>query len=44
MNSSGVTKITKKEWYSLGGFKNSACYRRDNGRGWQYFIDHSHYK
>lgn len=30
-------RITKKEWYKLGGFSNPALYRKHNGRNWEYF-------
>ena len=30
-------RITKREWYALGGFRNSALYRKHNGRHWTYW-------
>lgn len=30
-------RITKREWYELGGFKNSSLFRRHNGRHWEYY-------
>jgi hypothetical protein len=31
-------RITKREWYALGGFANSKCWRRERRGVWQYFI------
>lgn len=31
-------RITKKEWYARGGFKNPRCWRRQAKNGaWRYF-------
>ncbi len=38
----GVEKITKSRWYALGGFRNSALFRKHNSRCWEYYIDHAH--
>lgn len=40
----GIEKIDKREWYRLGGFRNSALFRRGRGGSWGYFIDHTHPK
>jgi len=34
----GSRKVTKRQWYAAGGFANPLCWRRDRGRGWEYFI------
>lgn len=31
-------RITKREWYDLGGFANSNLFRRHNGRHWVYYV------
>ena len=31
-----ATRVSKREWYELGGFRNSRCFRRQRG-SWQYF-------
>jgi hypothetical protein len=34
----GSWKISKREWYDLGGFANSNLYRKADKRGvWQYY-------
>lgn len=34
----GSARISKREWYALGGFSNSRLWRRQRkGRGWEYF-------
>lgn len=36
-------KITKKEWYDLGGFANSTLFRKANRHGvWLYYVDLDH--
>ena len=30
-------RVSKSKWYQLGGFKNSRCFRRHNGRSWEYW-------
>ena len=30
-------RITKRKWYALGGFKNSDCCRKHNGKHWEYY-------
>lgn len=35
-------RTTKRHWYALGGFANSALFRRHNGRGWMYYISTGH--
>lgn len=36
-------KIGKAHWYRLGGFANSALFRRADKRGrWQHFVDMDH--
>ncbi len=38
MTTIGSLRITKGEWYRLGGFANSRCWRRQTkGGGWQYY-------
>lgn len=33
-------RITKKEWYDLGGFANSALFRQQSrGGAWRYYIN-----
>ena len=32
------TRITKKQFYAMGGFANSNLFRRDYGRGWTYWM------
>ncbi len=35
----GSIRVTKKEWYAAGGFKNPACWRKADKRGaWRYYI------
>lgn len=34
----GSTKITKKEFYRLGGFSNPYCVRVTRGKAWAYFL------
>lgn len=37
-------RISKREWYDLGGFANSSLFRRQKkGGAWQYFrmLDHA---
>lgn len=32
-------RITKREWYALGGFANASLYRKQAKRGaWQYYM------
>ena len=32
------TKVTKRYWYDvLGGFANPNCFRKHNGKVWEYF-------
>lgn len=35
-----VARLRKRDWYRIGGFRNSACFRRQkkNG-GWNYYVD-----
>lgn len=35
----GLLKINKRQWYNLGGFKNSRLFRRGTKRGWTYYAD-----
>ncbi len=38
-NPAGAQRVTKREWYDLGGFANSKCFRKQARSGaWQYFI------
>ena len=30
-------KITKKEWYAMGGFANPKLYRKWTGKCWAYY-------
>lgn len=33
-------RVTRREWYDLGGFANSRCWRRARRNGvWQYFVN-----
>jgi len=34
----GWQRVTKRHWYDIGGFANSQCVRRHNGRCWVYYI------
>lgn len=34
----GYTRITKEEFYRLGGFANTRCVRVQRGRSWAYFF------
>jgi len=35
-----VKKISKREWYHLGGLARSGLFRKANSRGvWSYYID-----
>ena len=39
----GIEKISKRLFYSLGGFSNPALFRKADRRGvWSYFWDHNH--
>lgn len=32
-------RITKREWYALGGLANSRCYRKQSKNGaWRYYV------
>lgn len=33
----GAKRITKKQFYDLGGFRNGELFRRHNGRHWGYY-------
>jgi hypothetical protein len=33
----GSRRITKREWYALGGFANSRLWRRQTRTRWSYF-------
>lgn len=35
-------KLSKSQWYDLGGFANPSLFRRDRGRGWEYYQDTDH--
>lgn len=36
----GVLRVTKREWYDMGGFANPALFRKADSRGyWRYFVD-----
>lgn len=37
MRVGGAVRITKDEWYRLGGFSNPNLYRKHNGRNWEYW-------
>ncbi len=38
-NPAGARRVTKREWYDLGGFANSKCFRKQARSGaWQYFV------
>lgn len=32
-------RISKREWYALGGFKNSRLWRRQVGGAWIYYMN-----
>ena len=33
-------KVTKRHWYDvLGGFENPNCFRKHNGKCWEYFYN-----
>lgn len=32
-----ATRVTKKVWYLLGGFKEDGLFRKHNGRHWEYY-------
>lgn len=33
-------RVDKRTWYDRGGFKNSACFRRQRkNSGWTYWVD-----
>jgi hypothetical protein len=34
----GSMRVTKREWYAAGGFRNSRCWRRQVRGSWQYYI------
>lgn len=34
----GYRRVTKREWYEAGGFRNSRCVRVTRGGRWAYFI------
>lgn len=39
----GIEKISKREFYALGGFANSALFRKADSRGeWRHYMDHTH--
>lgn len=42
MKKNNYRKLTKKQWYDLGGFANPSLFRRDRGRGWEYYQDTDH--
>jgi hypothetical protein len=33
----GIMKISKKEFYWLGGFSNPNLFRKHNGKNWDHF-------
>lgn len=36
-----VEKVSKREWYNLGGFARTGLFRKADSRGvWSYYIDH----
>lgn len=38
--SRGVIRLTKHQWYALGGFKNTSLYRKQRADGaWAYYQD-----
>jgi hypothetical protein len=35
-----ILKISRAEWYRLGGFRNSRLFRKADRRGvWRYYLD-----
>lgn len=40
----GSARISKREWYRLGGFANPNLWRRQQkGRGWQYYRSYNNH-
>lgn len=37
----GHERITKAQFYALGGFSNSKLYRKQRGNSWAYFRIHN---
>jgi hypothetical protein len=37
MKTGTIIKITKKEFYGLGGFSNPNLFRKHNGKNWDYY-------
>lgn len=33
-----MRRISKSEWYRIGGFRNSKCFRRGTPDGWTYWV------
>jgi hypothetical protein len=31
-------RVTKRQWYKAGGFKNPNCFRKHTGRAWTYWM------
>ena len=34
----GRYRVSKRDWYDMGGFANSILFRRHNGRHWVYYV------
>lgn len=42
MSAAGVERLTKREWYAAGGFRNPALFRKADSRGvWRYYRDNA---
>lgn len=39
MASLNAMRVSKRRWYDLGGFCNSACWRRQVGGAWHYYVN-----
>jgi hypothetical protein len=38
-----VCRVSKEQWYRLGGFRNSQLFRKADSRGaWRYYIDYGY--
>jgi hypothetical protein len=39
MTKIGSVRVTKRDWYANGGFRNSSCWRRQVRGVWHYYIN-----
>lgn len=37
-----IERVSRRQWYAAGGLKNSALFRRSDGRCWHYYVDRRH--